>query len=60
MKKLLFAFCMLTFSLGMMAQEDKPKSNWIVSKMQQQLLPLSAMVSKMHLSTIRYMQWQTA
>ena len=32
MKKLLFAFCMLTFSLGMMAQEDKPKSNWIVGE----------------------------
>jgi len=32
MKKLLFAFCMLTFSMGMMAQEEKPKSNWIVGE----------------------------
>ncbi len=32
MKKLIFSICLLTFSIGMMAQEEKPKSNWIVGE----------------------------
>ena len=32
MKKLLIAICLLTFSIGMIAQEEKPKPNWIVGE----------------------------
>ena len=32
MKKLIFSICLLAFSIGMMAQEEKPKSNWIVGE----------------------------
>ncbi len=32
MKKLIFALCLLTFSMGMMAQEEKPKSNWVTGE----------------------------